>query len=91
MEIPILQSRAVFLTLYPRLSNEIASLYCVFLTSSSFTEPLGFPIVPPSAMYLARPELSRYLMFSLSISAHVPSTEIIMVRNGLVEPSGLKC
>lgn len=83
-------SLAVLRMLVPFFSSLRTCLYSSCFFSVLLILPCLRPSRPPSAMYFARPELSLNLIFSLSISAQVPSTEIKMLRNGFLVPSGWK-
>lgn len=83
-------SLAVLRMLVPFFSFLRTCLYSSCFFSVLLILPCLRPSRPPSAMYFARPELSLNLIFSRSISAHVPSTEIKMLRKGFLVPSGWK-
>lgn len=81
-------SLEVRLMLVPRRSSRSTSLYSSILVSLDLMLPAFRPTLPPLAMYRALPLLRRNLMVSRSISAQVPNTDMKMLRNGFLVPSG---
>ena len=81
-------SLEVRLMLVPRRSSRSTSLYSSRLVSLDLMLPAFRPTLPPLAMYRALPLLRRNLMVSRSISAQVPNTDMKMLRNGFLVPSG---
>lgn len=80
-------SFAVLRTDVPLRSSRNTLPYSFSFTSLLFVLPTLRPSLPPSSTNLFLPDWRRKKIFSRSNSAHVPRTEIKMLRNGFLVPS----